>query len=237
MRSQRGTWGAACRASALACALVGPAGCEFVANEADRQLNELAKPAPTIEPQDHAYHSRFLVIDLHADTLMWRRGLTQASPLGQVDLDRPRAGNVGLQVFSMPTRVPTKDDARLCTDANGSDPAPLLAMASGWPPAAWADPYHRALVQAGRLQDVAMPQGSPRIAVIKSLGDLNDWLCRAGFDDGQIANIAGRNACRVIAQSLSAGSLEYPAARKLCRSPLPPPSASLCHVAKDPCSP
>ena len=42
-------------------------------------------------------------------------------------------------------------------------------------------------------------------------------LCKAGFTDEQVANIAGLNACRVIAQRLSGGNLKYDAAKKLCR--------------------
>ena len=169
----RSKWGGRCRAVALACVAVGLAGCELIANEVDRRLNGLADtPQPTSE--ENAYNRQFLVVDLHADTLMWRRGLAdmaptaKGKPLGQVDLQRMVAGNVGLQVLTMPTRVPTKNDALRCTDANGSDPAPLLAMASGWSPAAWGSPYHRALEQAQRLDEISRRPGPPSVTVIKT---------------------------------------------------------------------
>jgi microsomal dipeptidase-like Zn-dependent dipeptidase len=185
----RGTWGRLRRATALVCVSAGIAailaGCELIANEADKRLNGLADtPLPTTE--ENAYNRQFMIIDLHADTLMWRRGLAdraptvtengKAKPIGQVDLQRMVEGNVGLQVLTMPTRVPTKNDALRCTDANGSDPAPLLAMAGGWSPAAWGSPYRRALEQAQRLEAAAKRPGPPSVKLIKTHKDLEDWL-------------------------------------------------------------
>ena len=202
----RSSWGGVCRAIALAAVLAGVAGCELIANVADRRLNPLA-PVPQISDASRAYNDRFLVIDLHADTLMWRRGLAESTDLGQVDLNRLRKGNVGLQVLTMPTRVPTKDDARLCTDANGSDPAPLLAMASSWPPAAWASPYQRALVQAKRLEDVSARTNPPYLTVIKSLEDLTAWLGKrfpasGRQDPDQLAALLGAEGAHAFSSDL-----------------------------------
>jgi membrane dipeptidase len=209
MRSKRG---GRCRAVALACVAVGLAGCELIANEVDRRLNGLADtPLPTTE--ENAYNRQFLVVDLHADTLMWRRGLAdkaptaKGKPLGQVDLQRMVAGNVGMQVFTMPTRVPTKNDALRCTDANRSDPAPLLAMASGWSPAAWGSPYHRALEQAQRLDEISKRPGPPSVAVIKTRKNLEDWL-KARFsaggaqDSNKIAAILGAEGAHAFSADL-----------------------------------
>lgn len=174
----RSKWGSLCRAAAIVCVVTG---CELIATEVDRRLNELAGP-PSLKPSDSVYNDQFLIIDLHADTLMWRRGLADEGgsenkkTIGQVDLHRLVKGNVGLQVLSMPTRVPTKNDALRCTDANGSDPAPLLAMANGWSPAAWVSPYHRALEQAQRLDDAAKRAGPPTVTVIRTHNDLEKWL-------------------------------------------------------------
>jgi microsomal dipeptidase-like Zn-dependent dipeptidase len=173
------TWKAACLGAAAGGGLLGLAGCEYLANLTDRGLNELAEPQPVITDADRGYHSQFLVVDLHADTLMWRRGLNESSALGQVDLKRLREGNVGLQVLTMPTRTPGKDDARQCTDAANSDPVPILAMANGWPPAAWVTPYHRAIAQAEELKRVAgLPRrdGAPYVTQIRELRDLESWL-------------------------------------------------------------
>ncbi len=178
-------WSRLRRVALLLYAAASLTGCELVANEADRRLNKLADTdRPT--DQENTYNRQFLIIDLHADTLMWRRGLADKAPtvtengkqkpLGQVDLERIVTGNVGLQVLTMPTRVPTKNDALRCTDANGWDPAPLLAMASGWPPEAWGSPYRRALEQAQRLDEIAKRPGPPTITVIKKLQHLEDWL-------------------------------------------------------------
>lgn len=191
----------------LACAMTSVTGCSFVADQVDRRLNPLAAPPPSLDDTQRAYHGRFLVIDLHADTPMWRRGLAETTDLGQVDLARLRMGNVGLQVLTMPTRVPTKNDRRRCTDADGFDPAPLLAMVNGWRSATWASPFHRALAQIESLETVAARRGKPRVTVIKSLADLTGWLGRRFPPTGQqdtdeIATLLGVEGAHAFAPDL-----------------------------------
>jgi membrane dipeptidase len=53
-----------------------------------------------------ALHKQLDIVDLHADTLMWKRKLNDASDRGHVDLPRLEAGNVALQVFSSVTKTP-----------------------------------------------------------------------------------------------------------------------------------
>lgn len=193
----RATWVGMRRTATVASVVAGLAGCALIADEADRRLNEVADlPLPTKE--ENAYNRQFLIVDLHADTLMWRRGLADKAPIatvggrerpiGQVDLQRMVAGNVGLQVLTMPTRVPGKNDARRCTDAAGFDPAPLLAAANGWSPASWTSPYHRALEQAQRLEAIAQRPGSPSVRIITTLGHLQEWL-RTRFSAARPQNV------------------------------------------------
>ena len=174
---------AAARAATTA-ALVGAlsAACAPAADIADMWLNPTPKQ-PRIEASEQAFHNRFMVADLHADTLMWHRGLREYSSWGQVDLNRLKTGNVGLQVFTMVTRAPVPSSGEPCTSDRNFDPTPLLAFASAWPAAAWRSPYQRALVQAQAFRDaVAVKRRSGiELVEIRSLSHLEFWLARRGF--------------------------------------------------------
>ena len=171
---------AAARAATTA-ALVGAlsAACAPAADIADMWLNPTPKQ-PRIEASEQAFHNRFMVADLHADTLMWHRGLREYSSWGQVDLNRLKTGNVGLQVFTMVTRAPVPSAGEPCTSDRNFDPTPLLAFASGWSTAAWRSPYQRALVQAQAFRDAAATKRRSGIELvqIRSLSDLESWLAR-----------------------------------------------------------
>ena len=172
---------AAARAATTA-ALVGAlsAACAPAADIADMWLNPTPKQ-PRIEASEQAFHNRFMVADLHADTLMWHRGLREYSSWGQVDLNRLKTGNVGLQVFTMVTRAPVPSSGEPCTSDRNFDPTPLLAFASAWPAAAWRSPYQRALVQAQAFRDaVAVKRRSGiELVQIRSLSHLEILACPA----------------------------------------------------------
>jgi membrane dipeptidase len=51
-------------------------------------------------------HESLFVADLHADSLLFRRDLTERSSLAHVDFPRLREGNVGLQVLGVVTSEP-----------------------------------------------------------------------------------------------------------------------------------
>src|SRR4029077_14661366 len=83
------------------------AGCAPLADIVERTLNPVATKAGPAGPAATELHKTLLVADFHADTFLWRRGLVPSNPDGQVDLARMVRGNVGLQAFTIATRVPT----------------------------------------------------------------------------------------------------------------------------------
>jgi hypothetical protein len=52
-------------------------------------------------------HDSLFVVDLHSDSLLWKRDLTRESDIGHMDVPRLQAGNVALQVFSATTKTPS----------------------------------------------------------------------------------------------------------------------------------
>jgi microsomal dipeptidase-like Zn-dependent dipeptidase len=179
--------------------------CAPLADYVERTGNKVAdRPAPTSTIAAR-FHDGLLVADLHADTLLWRRGLVENNPDSQVDLARMAKGNLGLQVFTMATRVPLEGR---CIHAGNFDPAPLLALMNGWPAPTWSSAYERALHQAEALNEaVRQTNASPppvsgknevgfvHVTFIQSKEDLGTWLhhrYRAGKPDpGTIGVLLG----------------------------------------------
>ena len=66
----------------------------------ERGMNKHTGATWPVSAEAAALHKTLTVIDLHADTLMWKRDLLLESNDGHIDLKRLEAGNVALQVFS-----------------------------------------------------------------------------------------------------------------------------------------
>ena len=128
-------------------------------------------PIP-ISERARALHAQLEIADLHADSLLWARDLGRHADRGHVDLPRLVAGNVGLQVFSIVTRVPRK----LNMHSNGGDSDQIwqLAVVQRWPPATWFDVTARALYQTERLHRLAA-NAPNRLHIIRTRADLAHW--------------------------------------------------------------
>ncbi len=122
-----------------------------------------------------ALHAKLLVADMHADTLLWGRNLLARGTRGQVDIPRLIAGNVALQVFSLPTKSPRGLNYQSNDDT--TDDITLLAMAQGWPLRTWDSLTERALYQAQRL-NAAAEASEGTFTVIRTSGELKAYLER-----------------------------------------------------------
>ena len=108
-------------------------------------------PPYAVGPAASALHASLFVADLHADSLLWDRDLLEYDTVGQVDIPRLIKGNVGLQVFSAVTRVPSNRNMQR-NSADGMDVITWLAIAERWPLRSWWSVRERALYQAKKLQ-------------------------------------------------------------------------------------
>ena len=120
-------------------------------------------------------HATLLIADLHADSLLWGRNLLNRSSRGQVDIPRLIEGNVALQVFSVPTKVP--HGLNIQRNDDRSDDIFWLALAKRWPPATWNSLTQRALYQARRLHEMANDSDG-QFVVVESASDLSRYLER-----------------------------------------------------------
>jgi membrane dipeptidase len=111
------------------------------------------KPLPKVSAEAIALHKTLTIVDLHSDTLMWRRDMLKRADRGHMDLPRLQDGNVALQVFSSVTKTPKGQNY----DANGadSDNITLLAVAQLQPLRTWGSLLERSLYHATKLDRAA----------------------------------------------------------------------------------
>lgn len=137
---------------------------------------------------DHAQnlHKKLLIVDLHADSLLWNRNLLDRGSRGHVDIPRLIEGNVALQAFTIVTKVPWKAGVVPVTWLD--DEISALALAQCWPQTTWGSLAERALYQADKLNDFAQ-RSEGKFRIIRTAADLQTYLqershnpaCTAGF--------------------------------------------------------
>src|SRR6266550_6786990 len=155
-------------------AVLGPplrrAGGMAVSARTERRLNRVAARGPyLVPPAVGDLHERLTIVDLHADSLLWGRDLLVRADRGHVDLPRLIEGNVALQVFGAPTKVPRHLNIERNDDR--SDDIALVALVQGWPRATWRSLLARAEHQARRLDAMAANSGG-RLVAVRSVADL-----------------------------------------------------------------
>lgn len=125
----------------------GPVYVENTMNRIDGQ------PLIPVTAKARALHQSLQIVDLHSDTLMWKRSLLQPANRGHEDLPRLQAGNVALQVFSSVTKTPRGQNY----DANGADTDNItaLAIAQLQPLRTWTSLLERSLWHAEKLDTAA----------------------------------------------------------------------------------
>jgi microsomal dipeptidase-like Zn-dependent dipeptidase len=114
------------------------------------------KPLPKVSAEAIALHKTLNIVDLHSDTLMWKRNVLDRAERGHMDLPRLVEGNVALQVFSSVSKTPKGQNY----DANGadSDNITLLAVAQMQPVRTWTSLLERSLWHATKLKRAILAQ-------------------------------------------------------------------------------
>jgi microsomal dipeptidase-like Zn-dependent dipeptidase len=141
---------------------------------ADKRLNSVVVPPPyTASEKATTLHKQLLVVDLHADSLLWGRNLLERSSRGHIDVHRLIEGNVALQIFSVVTKTPR--GLNIKSNDDKSDNITLLALSQRWPTSTWRSLKARALYQATRLHEmVAASEG--KLVFIGSRSELSKYL-------------------------------------------------------------
>jgi microsomal dipeptidase-like Zn-dependent dipeptidase len=157
----------------------------YAAPVIDEKLNAVTGTAIPISEHARKLHRSLLIIDLHADSLLWDRNLLIRNHRGHVDIPRLVEGNVALQAFTIVSKVPH------CTGkANGIDQIGLLSVAERWPPSTWTSLKERVIYQTQKLQQFA-EHSNGKFALIKTVGDLDNYLRRRQSDPSLTAGFLG----------------------------------------------
>jgi microsomal dipeptidase-like Zn-dependent dipeptidase len=109
-------------------------------------------PPPAVEPGPEALriHREAIVIDLHADSLLWPRDLNRPRSGGHLDFPRMQEGGLDAAAFTNATRF--------------FGAAGLKAFHDFWPPPTWLSPWARLQHQLRRMQDfIAASDGGVRL--------------------------------------------------------------------------
>jgi membrane dipeptidase len=142
----------------------------------ERSMNKIdGQPLIAVSPEAKALHKTLTIVDLHSDTLMWRRSLLSDNVRGHMDLGRLERGNVTLQVFSSVTKTPKGQNY----DANSaeSDNITLLTIAQLQPVRTWGSLLERSLWHATKLDRATRKVGG-QLTKVKGLRDVEGLLAR-----------------------------------------------------------
>ena len=119
-------------------------------------------------------HEELLIADLHSDALIWGRDLLKNNDRGHVDIPRLLEGNIALQVFSVPTKVPKKR-SQWGTDPDQLNLITLSAITMAWPISSWFNLSSRVTHLGGYLNEVA-EDSDGKFRVIKTSSKLYELL-------------------------------------------------------------
>lgn len=161
-------WGTAALLGVAAVGLFG-----FAPGVVERGMNRHTGATWPVSDAAKMLHSRLTVIDLHADTLMWKRNLLSESDQGHIDLKRLEAGNVALQVLSSVTKTPRGQNYE--KNSGETDNITPLVIAQMQPVRTWSSLLERSLWHAEKLHDVEKRAGG-RLRIIKTPADLASLL-------------------------------------------------------------
>ncbi|MFN5824417.1 MAG: dipeptidase [Sphingomonadales bacterium] len=127
----------------------------FAPGYVESSMNRIdGKPLPKVSERAISLHKTLTIVDLHSDSLMWDRDITERASRGHMDLPRLQEGNVVLQLFSSVTKTPKGQNY----DGNGADTdnITLLTVAQLQPVKTWGSLVERSLFHAEKLKQATL---------------------------------------------------------------------------------
>lgn len=141
------------------------------------------RPGIPVSAEAKALHQTLQIVDLHSDTLMWRRDLLKAADRGHEDLPRLQAGNVALQLFSSVTKTPRGQNY----DGNSgeTDNITPLVIAQLQPARTWFSLTERSLYHGEKL-DKAVANSGGKLAKVSDPASLDALLAARQAGKGPV---------------------------------------------------
>lgn len=140
----------------------------------ERQTNVVdGLPLNEVSEEAKALHATLTIVDLHSDTLLWKRSMLDRANRGHVDLPRLQDGNVALQIFSSVTKSP--EDQNYDSNPSNTDQLTPLVVGQMQPMRTWGSLLERTLYHAEKL-DSAVSGAEGKLAAVSTAQDLVDLL-------------------------------------------------------------
>jgi microsomal dipeptidase-like Zn-dependent dipeptidase len=148
----------------------------------EKQTNMVdGKPLLEVSDEARALHATLRIVDLHSDTLLWKRSMLDRADRGHVDLPRLQDGNVALQAFSSVTKSP--EDQNYDSNPSNTDQLTALVIAQLQPMRTWSSLLERTLFHAEKM-DRAVEGSGGKLMKIGDASSLEALLAaRTGEGD------------------------------------------------------
>lgn len=140
----------------------------------ERGTNRIdGKPLPAVSERAKALHATLTIVDLHSDTLLWKRDILDRAGRGHMDLPRLEDGNVALQILASTTKSPKGQNY----DANSGDTDNItsLVIAQLQPVRTWNSLLERSLWHATKLHR-AVAASDGKLRSVATAADLDALL-------------------------------------------------------------
>ena len=140
----------------------------------ERGTNQIdGKPLPAVSERAKALHATLTIVDLHSDTLLWKRSILDHADRGHMDLPRLEDGNVALQILASTTKSPKGQNY----DANSGDTDNItsLVIAQLQPVRTWNSLLERSLWHAEKLHR-AVAASDGKLRAVATAADLDALL-------------------------------------------------------------
>jgi microsomal dipeptidase-like Zn-dependent dipeptidase len=167
----------------------------------EKQFNLISEHAPFIVSEEaQKLHRNLFIGDLHADSTLWDRNLSNQHNFGHVDIPRLQKGNVALQMFTTVSKVPQGlNYDRNETSANDSITA--LAVIQGWPIKTWNNLTERVIYQAKKIQRIAK-KDSDNFMLILSQSDLDKFINKRKSNPNLVGGLIGTEGSHALEGNL-----------------------------------
>jgi microsomal dipeptidase-like Zn-dependent dipeptidase len=167
----------------------------------EMQQNRILQAPPyQASAQAGALQRTLLVVDLHADSLLWGRNLLDRGTRGTVDLPRLLEANSGIQGFTLVSSVPW--GLNIERNEESSDMLRWLAVIQGWPSGAMFSAKGRALYQADRMQKFVADSGG-KLVLLRTRGELDEFLKKRAAGAHQVAALLGSEGAQPLEGTLA----------------------------------
>lgn len=140
----------------------------------ERGTNRIdGKPLQQVSERAKALHATLTIVDLHSDTLLWKRDMLDRADRGHMDLPRLQDGNVALQILSSVTKSPKGQNYE--ANSGDTDNITSLVVAQLQPVRTWNSLLERSLWHAEKLHR-AVAASDGKLRAVATTADLDALL-------------------------------------------------------------